>query len=208
MLRHIEIMIMDYLLNIAASCTGTRALGPGLRSVVWVQGCPFSCKGCISPDWIPAKIARQVYASKLAEELLSKPKVQGFTISGGEPFLQPGGITALLQIAKLSMDIDVICYTGYTLESLQRSNKSEIHELLSLIDVIIDGPYIQELDDNLGLRGSKNQKIHFLTDRLLAWDFETGPRNTEIFINNNEILIVGIPSSGVYEKIIETIPTS
>jgi len=39
--------------QVAETCIGTRALGPGLRSVVWVQGCPFSCAGCIAPDWIP-----------------------------------------------------------------------------------------------------------------------------------------------------------
>lgn len=196
---------MDYLLNVAASCRGTRALGPGLRSVVWVQGCPFNCKGCISPDWIPIKTNREVFITVLVKELLADPEIHGLTISGGEPFLQAAGLAELIKLAKLDRDIDVICYTGYTLHSLLHTNNPETHELLSQVDVLIDGPYIQELDDNQGLRGSRNQKIHFLTGRLNSYDFEMNPRDIEIFISNNEILLVGIPSQGVYSKIIKTV---
>lgn len=44
---------LNGMINVAEICLGTRALGPGLRSALWVQGCPFRCPGCVAPDWIP-----------------------------------------------------------------------------------------------------------------------------------------------------------
>ncbi len=66
-------------LNVAAVCPSTRSLGPGVRSVIWVQGCFFRCPGCIAPGWIPIQPARMVPLDKLVEELLVDPAVTGLT---------------------------------------------------------------------------------------------------------------------------------
>jgi anaerobic ribonucleoside-triphosphate reductase activating protein len=182
------------MLNIAASCVGTKTLGPGLRSVVWVQGCPFRCTGCISPQWIPEKDNRLVTVDILVNELLADPNISGFTFSGGEPFLQAAGLASLISTARVKRDLSLICFTGYRLGDLESlAANPGIWDLLSQIDVLIDGPYDKELNDNRGLRGSSNQKIHHLTDRLKDYDFENQPRNAEIYIRDGEMLFVGVP---------------
>jgi anaerobic ribonucleoside-triphosphate reductase activating protein len=183
------------LLNIAHICPETRALGPGLRAVVWVQGCCFNCPGCIAPEWINYRIAKLISPESLAEKLLSNPNIEGLTFSGGEPMLQPAGLAKLAQIARKKKDISIICYTGFTLEQLIKNPPSPgVHDLLSQIDVLIDGPYVDTLNNDKGLKGSSNQRVHFLTDRLKEFDFESSPRTFEIQIYNDNILLVGIPT--------------
>ena len=74
--------------NLAAFQSQTRALGPGVRAAIWVQGCQLRCRGCIAPDWIPQTEAQLVPVAHLAERILQIPALQGLTISGGEPMLQ------------------------------------------------------------------------------------------------------------------------
>ena len=195
-----------YKLNIAASCVGTHTLGPGFRSIVWVQGCPFHCSGCISPQWIPIKTARQVAVDILVSELLADPYVNGFTFSGGEPFLQARALAELIRQARQQRDLTLICFTGYKLGDLQQLTTSTgINDLLSQIDVLIDGAYQKELNDNRGLRGSSNQVVHDLTDRLRFYDFETQPRNAEIYIRDGEMLFVGVPPQGIIPQVVQDI---
>src|SRR5512146_912679 len=97
-------------LNVAAICPTTRALGPGVRAVVWVQGCAFHCPGCIAPDWIPIRPARLVKPEALAEELLADPEVTGLTFSGGEPMLQASALARLARAARNMRDVDIICF--------------------------------------------------------------------------------------------------
>lgn len=192
----------NQILNIAASYTGTYVLGPGFRSVVWVQGCPFHCHGCISPQWIPVRPARQVSVSALIDELLSNPHVDGLTFSGGEPFLQASALASLIRKARQIRNLSLVCYTGYSLSDLrQLSTASGAAELLDQVDVLIDGPYIQGLDDNRGLRGSSNQTVQFLTDRLKGYDFHTQMRNTEVIIRDGEVFYVGVPPKNMLNRI-------
>ena len=73
----------------------------------------------------------------------------------------------------------------------------EIGTLLDQLDVLIDGPYIHKLDDNKGLRGSSNQRIHYLTNRLSGFDFETTPRTAEFQIRDGEMIMAGVPPTGI-----------
>ena len=191
---------MDKLtLNVAAWCKRTSALGPGIRAVVWVQGCPFRCKGCIAPDWIPIKPAQQYSPSDLAELLLSDPEVNGITLSGGEPILQASALVELIFAAKAIRDIDIILYTGYYYENLKAfPDSSPASRLLSRIDVLIEGPYEHTHNDNRGLRGSSNQRVIHLTQRLTGFDFINQPRQSEIIVSNGELLFVGVPAHGAH----------
>ncbi|MDG9710480.1 4Fe-4S single cluster domain-containing protein [Streptomyces sp. DH10] len=187
-------------LNVAATRVGTHALGPGRRSVVWVQGCPFRCAGCLAPDWIPNRAARHVAPAQLADELLADPDVTGLTLSGGEPMAQAAGLVALVRAARARRDLTVICFTGYRLERLRaRPPAPEVPELLGLLDVLIDGQYVTGLDDGKGLRGSSNQRVHHLTPRLATCehDFTGGPRTSEITLEGNTALLVGVPPPGL-----------
>ena len=183
-------------LNVAHICPATRALGPGLRAVVWVQGCCFHCPGCIAPDWIPQRIVRLMTPEEVVSELLAHPEVTGLTFSGGEPMLQAAGLAAVARLARRQRDLSIICYTGFTLEQLHTHPPGPgVEDLLEAIDVLIDGPYVEELNDQRGLRGSANQRIHYLTDRLHRFDFIHTPRRIEIFLEGEHALLVGIPTS-------------
>jgi anaerobic ribonucleoside-triphosphate reductase activating protein len=182
------------ILNVAAMCSSTKALGPGLRAVVWVQGCFFRCPGCIAPGWIPIQPARLVRVDDFIEELLGNPAVTGLTFSGGEPMLQAAGLARLARQARARRDLNILCFTGFSLSHLRRTPPGPgVMDLLDQVDVLIDGPYIEQLNDNRGLRGSSNQRIHYLTERLTGFDFEQEPRKAEIQIIEHETMLVGIP---------------
>jgi anaerobic ribonucleoside-triphosphate reductase activating protein len=184
---------------VADTCVGTRALGPGLRSVVWVQGCPFSCPGCIAPEWIPQRTGRLVTPGVLADELLADDAVTGLTISGGEPMLQAAALAELVQVARQRRSLSVICYTGFTLEQLTRSPR--YRPLLEHVDVLIDGKYEEDANDGRGLRGSSNQRVHHLTDRLAGHDFTDKERRAEIRVRTTEMMLVGIPPHGMADAL-------
>lgn len=183
------------LLNIAEICPATHTLGPGQRFVVWVQGCCFRCQNCVAPNWIPQKQAHLVEPQQLAEAVLSTPRTEGLTISGGEPMLQATAIAELLAHIRTNSDLSIICFTGFTLTQLQAKSDEAINRVLSLIDVLIDGQYIPELDDNKGWRGSSNQVVHFLTPRHLAetYLFTERKRDVEIHMLTGAALMVGVP---------------
>jgi anaerobic ribonucleoside-triphosphate reductase activating protein len=179
---------------------GTRALGPGLRSAAWVQGCPFHCRGCIAPEWIPRQPAREVYPADLAAELLADPGVCGFTFSGGEPMSQAAGLAEVIRVARQHRDLTLICFTGYRLAELRaRPPGPGVTDLLAHTDVLIDGRYVATRNDGRGLRGSTNQRVHFLTGRLAHFeaDLVGGPRRSEIRIRARSALLVGVPGAGV-----------
>lgn len=196
------------LLNIAEICPTTHTLGPGSRFVIWVQGCCFNCPGCVSPDWIPMKEATSIEPKSLAELILSIPSIEGVTVSGGEPMLQASALGELFQELRQRSNLSLICYSGFTLEQLRSQNNPDLEKLLSLIDVLIDGQYIDELNDNRGWRGSSNQTVHFLTSRHLpeAHLFTERKRDVEIQIRNQSALMIGVPPqnfSNVFKKAVD-----
>lgn len=188
---------MRQILNIYHICKGSRALGPGLRYVIWVQGCIQCCKGCISPQSRPLKINKLFSIDDLAADIIVTQGIDGITISGGEPFLQAEQIIGLIERVQAQRpELNVLLFTGYTIEQLS-SEKARL--LQSHIDVLIDGPYVEELNDEIGLRGSSNQRIHFLTPRLLSFkeELEHGGRNNEVVVDSDGLQIIGIPRKDI-----------
>ena len=193
-------------LNLAAICPKTQALGPGHRAVIWVQGCPFRCKGCISPQWLPIIPVSEYQPNALAESLLGDPEITGLTISGGEPIIQASALAEFIHHARTLRDIDVIMFSGYYFENLLAFPEiSPVQRLLRLVDVLIDGPYDEKQNHNLGLRGSSNQRFIHLTDRLRGYDFKQRSRQTEIHISDGEILFVGVPPTGVLPGVLASL---
>ena len=190
---------MTSLLNVAATCQATRALGPGWRAAVWVQGCPLNCAGCLAPEWIPDRPARAVRPDQLAAELLGDPRVTGLTFSGGEPMAQAGLLAATALEARRHRELTLICFTGLRLERLRQDADPGVLALLAQIDVLIDGPYVATLNDGTGLRGSTNQRVHQLTDRLrdTAYDFVGRRRDAEVQLTGGAALLVGVPPLGL-----------
>jgi anaerobic ribonucleoside-triphosphate reductase activating protein len=92
----------------------------------------------------------------------------GVTILGGEPFLQPDGLLALLQSLKQRKQ-HVTLYTGYTLEQLNARSDAVIGEILRLTDILIDGPFVKELSENATeWVGSTNQRLIYHPSRALS----------------------------------------
>jgi anaerobic ribonucleoside-triphosphate reductase activating protein len=182
------------MLNIASFSQGTRALGPGNRAVVWVQGCPLNCPGCIAPGWIPFIDARRMPPEQLLEKF-DLDSIDGFTFSGGEPMQQAAGLARLIKLARRKKNLSLICFTGYLYERLNENPPNAgVPELLEQIDVLVDGPYVQSKNDSLGLRGSTNQRIIHLTSRLSHHNLENQRRNLEVTVRDGEVAVIGIPT--------------
>jgi anaerobic ribonucleoside-triphosphate reductase activating protein len=184
-------------LNLSHYVERTKVLGPYVRSALWVQGCPFSCPGCLSPK-MRGPGGFRMDCGALAELLLSIEGTEGLTISGGEPFLQAGPLRRVLRDIRRKADYGVIVYTGFTLEELIAGEESEAALLLKEIDILIDGRYVAELDDGRPYRGSSNQRLHQLSGRYAdVFDayYNLGHgRRVEFNIGSGRTTMVGIPS--------------
>jgi anaerobic ribonucleoside-triphosphate reductase activating protein len=144
--------------------------GEGLRFVIFVQGCIHHCPGCHNPQTHAIDGGYWVEISALTARILENPLLDGVTFSGGEPFLQAEALAALGKALK-KHGLDIVTYTGYTYEALQKMKETrpDIRALLHVTDVLIDGPYIQEQKDlALAYRGSKNQRIIRLYEEAKA----------------------------------------
>jgi anaerobic ribonucleoside-triphosphate reductase activating protein len=153
----------------------------------------------MAPEWIPDVPAWQLDPEELVGHLLSRPGIDGLTLSGGEPMSQAAGLAEAVRLARATQDLTVICYTGYRLHTLSGSHQPSagIAALLAQVDVLIDGPYVARLDDGRGIRGSSNQRVHHLTGRLRHYPFENMPRSAELRIKENEAFLVGVPPPGL-----------
>ena len=135
--------------------------GPGLRFVVFAQGCPHNCPGCHNPQTHDFDGGFNCSTIKLLELIDSNPLLSGVTFSGGEPFCRADELVPLAKAVK-SRGKNLLCYSGYTFEQLLDLSKanSDIFTLLELTDILVDGPFVlSQRDLTLRFRGSKNQRI-------------------------------------------------
>jgi len=168
----------------------TKALGPYNRYAIWVQGCERRCVGCISKDSQALDGGYIEDIDVLAADIINTPDIEGITISGGEPFLQLEELVNLITMVKAKKDIGVIVYTGYNFEEIKEC------KLTSLCDIIVDGAYIEELNDGLSLRGSSNQNICLITERYKKEAKELygiQGRKIELYLLDGKTQMVGIP---------------
>jgi anaerobic ribonucleoside-triphosphate reductase activating protein len=108
---------------------------------------------------------------------------------------QAAGLAALIRLAREKKELDLICFSGYRYERLLKNPPNPgVVELLAETDVLIDGPFIQALNDSVGLRGSSNQRVIHLTSKLKNYDFEAGARHMEITVTDGELAFIGIPT--------------
>lgn len=132
--------------------------GPGLRLVVWTQGCPHHCAGCHNPESHSYEDGEEKDIAALCNEIKSLDYHTGITFSGGEPMEQA---EACLKIAKFckEMGLNIWCYTGYTFEQLTEAKDDTTMKFLGCIDVLVDGKFKQELKSlELKFKGSSNQR--------------------------------------------------
>ncbi len=132
--------------------------GPGIRCTIFGQGCPHHCPGCHNPETWDFGCGTPMEEERVAEIVASNPLCRGVTFSGGEPFSQAEGFAKLARLLK-QRGYEVASYSGYTFEQLLSGTPAQ-RELLSTIDVLIDGPFLlAERSLELAFRGSKNQRI-------------------------------------------------
>ncbi|MCL1884273.1 MAG: radical SAM protein [Defluviitaleaceae bacterium] len=137
--------------------------GPGIRVVVFVQGCDLGCPECHNPD-SHSRTGGREYSVREVIRMVKKAgparkMVRGVTFSGGEPFMQAGDLAQIAFEAK-RIGWDVTTFTGHTYEELISREDPDVQALLGFTDYLIDGPYIHEKRDiDLKFRGSTNQRI-------------------------------------------------
>jgi len=148
------------------------ANGPGVRVSLFVSGCRHHCKGCFNAEPWDFSYGRPFTSETEAEilEALTPDYIQGFTALGGEPFEpenQPVVAGLMKKIREYLPNKDIWCYTGYLydvdLVPGGRVFTNVTQELLSYIDVLVDGEFIEaEKDISLQFRGSRNQRILYV----------------------------------------------
>lgn len=182
---------------IARILSPVHSLGPGERLCVWTQGCSKGCKGCISPELQPfmGKEINEKMLADIIKQIATKSHCDKLTISGGDPFEQPDALLALLKLLRNTFD-DILIYTGYELAEIQKGIAGAAAiECLKYIDVLIDGRYIENLNNNKCiLRGSSNQVIHFIKTELAHTygEYMERGRILESFVHSNKTIITGI----------------
>ncbi len=146
-------------LRIAGTIQDSIVDGPGIRYVIFTQGCPHHCSGCHNPqthDFDGGKIAD---TEQMIMQIKSNPLLYGVTFSGGEPFCQAKALVPIAEAVK-AMHKHLMIYTGYLYEELLEMKEVDIHRLLELADVLVDGPFlIEKRDLTLQYRGSDNQRV-------------------------------------------------
>lgn len=139
--------------------------GPGCRVSLFVSGCDIQCPKCFNrPAW--NYDYGEPYTKEVEDTImryLSVPEIDGISILGGEPFDDKNWKTVLGLVKRIRKELpekSILSYSGYTKEEIEKTQKKE---LLDLLDILIDGPYVHELQDlDLPYRGSTNQKIIYL----------------------------------------------
>jgi anaerobic ribonucleoside-triphosphate reductase activating protein len=173
-------------INLHSVIPVSRVNGPGKRMVIFFQGCDNNCPGCFNHTLKPFDIKN----NSLPEEILSNHLVdgiEGITVTGGEPFLQPKGLLQLLKIATKKYGFSTVVYSGFTINELRKV--PECAECFNFIDVLIDGRYsISKKETTLLARGSTNQRFCFLTDRYTEADFYM-PGKIEVTIDKDGRII-------------------
>jgi len=146
--------------------------GPGISFAIFCQGCPHDCPGCHNPETHDFAGGYDCSVETLLKEIDKDPMLAGVTFSGGEPMCQPVGFSALgKEVKKRGLDITI--FSGYTLDQLldrargirggkdlSFEERKATAELLQMVDVLIDGPYVAaQRDLTLKFRGSANQRV-------------------------------------------------
>lgn len=157
------------MLNLSHTALIQDVNGPGLRYSLWVRGCPLDCPGCFNPALRASEPAAWVEPAELARRAAALAPFDGVTLSGGEPFAQPGALAEFLEALETVMGgrPPTLAFTGQTLEALSEAGP-DAARLLARVDLLVDGPYRADLPPGGPLRGSSNQRLIALTPEGLS----------------------------------------
>lgn len=195
---------MDGYLNIARYSPRCTVLGPGCRAVLWVQGCNAACPGCITPETavLPGGEFRAI--NDLVDLFLSFKDIEGITFSGGEPMLQAEDLLLFVEEIRKRSTLSFMMFTGFTLETLLLQGSEAQKSLLKKMDILVDGPYLQERHADLIWRGSDNQRVFFIGNRYSEWKGRMNEKGVgiEVEFDHETIHWMGIPPKG-FRRLLE-----
>ncbi len=155
-------------LNVAGVVAESITDGPGIRTTIFVQGCPHGCPGCHNPETHDFSGGSAADTDALFAAIAANPLLSGVTFSGGEPMCQAAALAALGARIKAA-GLELACYTGYTLEALLAENDPDRMALLRVCDVLVDGPFLlAERSLELKFKGSRNQRALDVQKSLAA----------------------------------------
>lgn len=186
------------------------ALGPGKRIGIWTQGCSIQCPGCVSLDTWASDRSKAMEVEDLIAwcKRVAGGAAEGITISGGEPFDQPKPLAKLLEGLHrwrntLTRPFDILCYSGYRLERLQKEHAL----LLRRLDAVICDPYVDSLPTQRLWRGSDNQRLIILSPlgeerfgKYVEAPAEE-PKRFQVVADGKRVWFVGIPQRGDLDRI-------
>ena len=177
-------------MNIRGYCL-SKVNGPGLRFVLWTQGCSKGCSECFNPETWSTNVYKELSPIQLFE-IVKNFEVDGITISGGDPLEQEDELLELLMLlSTMRLRKGVILFSGFTRAEISSSPIRE--KCLSYIDVLIDGRYEKNLKVDFSLRGSSNQEFYFFSNKIssseLCFDQEI-----EISSLEGDIMMTGFPN--------------
>ena len=172
-----------------ATLPRSAANGPGLRYVIWVQGCSLGCKGCFNPETHSSGVERMA-VSETVQDVLATPGIDGVTLTGGEPLEQPDAVASFATSLRRSSDLSIVVLTGYTRQEVMQD--SGMLRAATACDVLVCGRYNEQQRVAKGLRGSRNKEYWFLTDRYGEADFDQVPEAEFVIHLDGTVTATGV----------------
>lgn len=202
----------------------SRANGPGVRFVVWSQGCTLGCPGCFNPETHPAGLPPDAAAdvpsagvpaagvpavrsaggwmagewpvAELAAAAAAQAgQAEGVTLTGGEPLQQPAAVAAFCAAIRASTDLGIVVLTGYSRAEIEADRDRAA--AVADADMVIAGRYNSRLHVGAGLRGSANKEYWARTSRYRAGDFDAVPDLEIAVAADGTITVSGMPDGPV-----------
>ena len=177
-------------MNIRGYCL-SKVNGPGVRFVLWTQGCSKGCSECFNPETWSTNIYKELSPTQIFE-LIKNFEVDGVTISGGDPLEQEDELLELLMLlSTMRLRKGVILFSGFTRAEISSNFIRE--QCLKYIDVLIDGRYEKNLKIDFSLRGSSNQEFYFFSNKISS-DELSFDQEIEISSLEGDIMMTGFPN--------------
>jgi anaerobic ribonucleoside-triphosphate reductase activating protein len=194
-------------INIGTWMISSEVNGPGRRLVIWLQGCRLKCPGCLNQEFWDEHTGRTVLTADIKDRIKRlNGTIEGITFSGGEPMLQAQSLAPLARWIR-KQGIGLVSYSGYTFEELTTSGKVPYaEELLNELDLLIDGPFLLAEKAPLIWRGSRNQKVRFLTNRYIGYlniENREGACQAELRSNGGQLAMPGFFSPALWQRLQE-----
>ena len=177
-------------MNIRGYCL-SKVNGPGVRFVLWTQGCSKGCSECFNPETWSTNIYKELSPTQIFE-LIKNFEVDGVTISGGDPLEQEDELLELLMLlSTMRLRKGVILFSGFTRAEISSNFIRE--QCLKYIDVLVDGRYEKNLKIDFSLRGSSNQEFYFFSNKILSDELQFD-QEIEISSLEGDIMMTGFPN--------------